>query len=143
MSAKELVHNFFANMEAGDVEGTLALVAPGTHIKLVPLNREGTAEETGREYLTQLKSAFPDLQVRVRRAFVGKDGTGVAEVVIQGTQSDDFFGIINQEKLMDLEQVWLLHMSNGSIDNITAYWCQNKLYRRLGVKRLDRITITA
>ena len=44
---------------------------------------------------------------------------------------------------MDLDQVWLLHVGDGAIDRITTYWCQNRLYRRLGVKRLDHITITA
>jgi hypothetical protein len=58
-------------------------------------------------------------------------------------QAADFFGIINQEKLMDLDQVWFLHVKDGVIDRIKAYWCQNRLYRRLGVKRLDQITITA
>ena len=44
---------------------------------------------------------------------------------------------------MDLDQVWFLHVHDGAIDHIKAYWCQNRLYRRLGVKRLDHVTITA
>ncbi len=79
----------------------------------------------------------------MRRLFVGSDNTAVAEVTIEGNQAADFFGINNQEKLMDLDQVWLLHVDDGAIDRIKAYWCQNRLYRRLGVKRLDHITITA
>ncbi len=100
------------------------------------------AGEVGRDYFQQLASAFPNLQVRVRRMFVGSDNTAVAEVTIEGNQAADFFGILNQEKLMDLDQVWLLHVGDGVIDRIKAYWCQNRLYRRLGVKRLDHITIT-
>jgi len=65
------------------------------------------------------------------------------QVTIEGTQAADFFGIINQEKFMDLDQVWFLHVTDGAIDRIKAYWCQNQLYRRLGVKRLDHVTITA
>ena len=79
----------------------------------------------------------------MRRLFVGNDNTAVAEITIAGTQAADFFGIVNQEKLMDLDQVWFLHMSDGVIDRIKAYWCQSRLYRRLGVKRLDHVTITA
>ncbi len=81
--------------------------------------------------------------MRVRRLFAGNDGTAVAEVTIEGTQAADFFGIINQEKFMDLDPVWLLHVTGGAIDRIKAYWCQNRLYRRLAVKRLDHVTITA
>jgi ketosteroid isomerase-like protein len=143
MSARDLVQTFFARMDVGDVEGTLALVAPEAPVNLIPLQLQGNASEVGRDYFQQLASAFPNLQVRMRRLFVGSDNTAVAEVTIEGNQAADFFGILNQEKLMDLDQVWLLHVGDGAIDRIKAYWCQNRLYRRLGVKRLDHITITA
>lgn len=143
MSALDLAKAFFTRMDAGDVEGTLALVAPDAPVTLIPLQLQGNAREVGRDYFQQLAGAFPDLQVRVRRLFVGSDNTAVAEVTIEGNQAADFFGINNQEKLMDLDQVWLLHVDDGAIDRIKAYWCQNRLYRRLGVKRLDHITITA
>ena len=143
MSAQDLVQTFFAKMDAGDVEGTLVLVAPEAPVNLIPLQLQGSASEVGRDYFQQLASAFPNLQVRVRRLFVGSDNTAVAEVTIEGNQAADFFGILNQEKLMDLDQVWLLHVGDGAIDRIKAYWCQNRLYRRLGVRRLDHITITA
>jgi ketosteroid isomerase-like protein len=143
MSAQDLVQTFFAKMDAGDVEGTLALVVSEAPVNLIPLQLQGSASEVGRDYFQQLASAFPNLQVRVRRLFVGSDNTAVAEVTIEGNQAADFFGILNQEKLMDLDQVWLLHVGDGAIDRIKAYWCQNRLYRRLGVRRLDHITITA
>lgn len=143
MSTLDLAQTFFARMDAGDVDGTLALVVPDAPVTLVPLQLQGNAQEVGRDYFQQLAGAFPNLQVRVRRLFVGSDNTAVAEVTIEGNQAADFFGILNQEKLMDLDQVWLLHVGDGAIDRIKAYWCQNRLYRRLGVKRLDHITITA
>ena len=143
MSALDLAETFFARMDAGDTDGMLALIAPNAQITLVPLQLQENAKEVGRDYFQQLASAFPNLQVRRRRLFVGSDNTAVAEVTIEGNQAADFFGIVNQEKLMDLDQVWLLHVDDGVIDRIKAYWCQNRLYRRLGVKRLDHITITA
>ena len=143
MSNKDVTRTFFARMNAHDTSGTLALVAPHANVTLVPLKLQGDAENVGRLYLEQLMRAFPDLSVRVRRLFVGDDDTAVAEITIEGTQAADFFGIINQEKLMDLDQVWFLHVSDGVIDRIKTYWCQNRLYRRLGVKRLDHVTITA
>jgi len=130
-------------MDTHDTSGALALVAPHANVTLVPLNLQGDAEYVGRQYFEQLMSAFPDLSVHLRRLFVGNDNTAVAEIMIEGTQAADFFDIINQEKLMDLDQVWFLHVNDGVIDRIKAYWCQNRLYRRLGVKRLDHVTITA
>ncbi len=143
MSNKDVARTFFARMDSHDTSGALALLAPHANVTLVPLKLQGDAENVGRQYLEQLMSAFPDLSVRVRRLFVGNDDTAVAEITIEGTQAADFFGIINQEKLMDLDQVWFLHVQDGVIDRIKAYWCQNRLYRRLGVKRLDHVTITA
>ena len=143
MNSIDVARTFFARMDSHDASGALALVAPHASVTLVPLKLQGDAENVGRQYLEQLMSAFPDLSVRVRRLFVGNDNTAVAEITIEGTQAADFFGIINQEKLMDLDQVWFLHVNDGAIDRIKAYWCQNRLYRRLGVKRLDHVTITA
>lgn len=143
MNSMDVARTFFARMDTHDTSGALTLVAPHTNVALVPLNLQGDAENVGRQYFEQLMSAFPDLSVRVRRLFVGNDNTAVAEIAIEGTQAADFFGIINQEKLMDLDQVWFLHVNDGVIDRIKAYWCQNRLYRRLGVKRLDHVTITA
>ena len=143
MNDQDVARTFFARIDSHDSSGALALVASQTEITLVPLKLQGEVEQVGRQYFEQLLSAFPDLSVQVRRLFVGNDNTAVAEITIEGTQAADFFGIINQEKLMDLEQVWFLHINDGVIDSIKSYWCQNRLYRRLGVKRLDHITITA
>jgi predicted ester cyclase len=143
MNSLDIARAFFASMDARDANGVIALVNPHANVSLVPLHLQGAAEDVGRRYIEQLVSAFPDLSVRVRRLFVGDDNTAVAEITIAGTQAADFFGIVNQEKLMDLDQVWFLHINDGVIDHIKAYWCQNRLYRRLGVRRLDHVTITA
>jgi ketosteroid isomerase-like protein len=142
MSSLDIAGTFFARMTARDSIGVLALVTPHAKVTLVPLHLQGDAEDVGRRYFEQLASAFPDLSVRVRRLFLGNDNTAIAEITIAGTQAADFFGIINQEKLMDLDQVWFLHINDGVIDRVKAYWCQSRLYRRLGVKRLDHVTIT-
>jgi hypothetical protein len=82
--------------------------------------------------------------VRVRRLFVTGDNTAVAEITIDGTQSDAFLAVANQEKHFDLDQAWMLKVTpDDRISAVIAYWDQNQLYRRLGVKRLDKVTITA
>ncbi len=142
MSATTIAQQFVANMGAGNVNATLALVAPNAQVKIYPLNAEG-GNEIVRDYLQQLATAFPELTIRTRRLFVGGDNTAVVEIAIRGVQAGEFFGILDQEKLLDLDQVWMLHITDDKIDNITAYWDQNRLYRRLAVKRQDRVTITA
>ena len=62
-------------------------------------------------------------------------------LAVEGTQAADFLGAINQEKHLDIEQAWVLSTDGQVITGLTAYWDQNKLYRRLAVKRLDHIAI--
>jgi ketosteroid isomerase-like protein len=143
MDAQATARGFFERVEAGDVAGALALTAADGEFQAVPLGIKGTIGTDGREVLEELRRALPDVSLRTTRLFAGRDGTAVAEVTVDGTQADDLFGIVNQEKHVDWRTVWLLHVDGGRIDGIRAYWCQNQIYRRLGVKRLDHVTITA
>src|SRR5580704_8327019 len=131
-------------METGEVDEILGMMTPEAAMSLVPLDRHGPAAADGASYLRELFGSFPDLQVRVRRLFVTGDNTAVAEITIDGTQADDFLAVANQEKHVDLDQAWMLMVTpDDRISAVTGYWDQNQLYRRLGVKRLDKVTITA
>lgn len=134
---------FLSKIAQRDIEGALALTMEDASIEILPIGVKGTVGRDGKAFFEELVTAFPDLKLRPRRLFAGKDGTAVAEVTIDGTQSGEFLGVINQEKHVDLDQGWLLHVKGGRIDRIKMFWCQNMLYRRLAVKRLDRVTITA
>jgi len=144
LSARELAEKFFGHVEAGEVDEILGMVTPEATVSLVALNRHGPMAAEGASYLRELSSCFPDLLVRVRRLFVTGDNTAVAEITIDGTQADAFLAVTNQEKHVDLDQAWILMVTpDDRISAVIAYWDQNQLYRRLGVKRLDQITITA
>lgn len=144
MSSRSLAEEFFAHMEAGDVDEILGMMTPEATVSLVPLNWHGPMAAGGASYLRELSRSFPDLLVRVRRLFVTGDNTAVAEITIDGTQGDAFLAVANQEKHFDLDQAWMLTVTpDDRISAVIAYWDQNQLYRRLGVKRLDKITITA
>jgi|HubBroStandDraft_6_1064221.scaffolds.fasta_scaffold15444_3 steroid delta-isomerase-like uncharacterized protein len=144
MSARSLAEKFFALIEAGKVDEILGLMTPDATVSLVPLNRHGPMAADGASYLRELSRSFPDLLVRVRRLFVTGDNTAVAEITIDGTQADAFLAVANQEKHVDLDQAWMLMVTpDDRISAVIAYWDQNQLYRRLGVKRLDKVTITA
>jgi predicted ester cyclase len=144
VSADSLAGKFFDRLQAGAVGDILGLMTPDATVSLVPLNRHGPMAADGAAYLQELTRAFPDLVVYVRRLFVTEDNTAVAEITIDGTQAGDFLGVAHQEKHVELDQAWLLTVTpEDRISAVIAYWDQNQLYRRLGVKRLDKITITA
>ena len=144
MTARSLAEKFFGHVEAGEVDEILGMMTPDATVSLVPLNRHGPMTADGAYYLRELARSFPDLLVRVRRLFVTGDNTAVAEITIDGTQAGDFLAVANQDKHFDLDQAWMLTVTpDDRISAVIAYWDQNQLYRRLGVKRLDKITITA
>jgi steroid delta-isomerase-like uncharacterized protein len=144
MSARSLAEKFFGLVEAGEVDEILGMMTRDATVSLVPLNRHGPMAADGASYLRELSRSFPDLLVRVRRLFVTGDNTAVAEITIDGTQADAFLAVANQEKHVDLDQAWMLMVTpDDRISAVIAYWDQNQLYRRLGVKRLDKVTITA
>jgi ketosteroid isomerase-like protein len=139
-----MAEKFFGHMEAGEVDEILGMATPAATVSLIPLNRHGPMAADGAHYLRELARSFPDLLVRVRRLFVTGDNTAVAEITIDGTQADDFLAVTNQDKHFDLDQAWILTVEpDDRISAVIAYWDQNQLYRRLGVKRLDKVTITA
>jgi predicted ester cyclase len=144
MSARSLAEEFFGRLQAGEVDEILGLMTPEATVSLVPLNWHGPMADGGASYLRELFRSFPDLVVHVRRLFVTGDDIAVAEITIDGTQADDFLAVVSQEKHVDLDQAWMLKVTpDDRISAVTAYWDQNQLYRRLGVKRLDQVTITA
>jgi steroid delta-isomerase-like uncharacterized protein len=144
LTARGTAEKFFRHMQAGEVDEILGLMTPDAIVSLVALNRHGPMAADGASYLRELAGAFPDLLVRVRRLFVTADRTAVAEMTIQGTQAGDFLALANQEKHLELDQAWMLTITpDDRISAVVAYWDQNQLYRRLGVRRLDKITITA
>lgn len=144
MSAHTLAGEFFGRLQAGEVDDILGLMTPDATVSLVPLNRRGPMATEGAAYLRELVRSFPDLLVSVRRLFVTAGNTAVAEITIDGTQAGDFLGLVNQEKHVELDQAWMLQVTPADrISAVTAYWDRNQLYHRLGIKRLDKITITA
>jgi ketosteroid isomerase-like protein len=138
--ARELALGFFGALSRGDAESALGLIDPDARFEIVPAALRGVAAREGRQFMEALVAAFPDLTIRVRSVMGTKD-LAVLEVKLEGTQAADFLGILNQEKHVDVDQAWMVWAARGRIVGVRAYWCQNQLYRRLAVKRLDRVSI--
>ena len=99
-----------------------------------------TGADALREVLADLVRGFPDLMISVSRVITTGDVV-TALFKAEGTQSADYAGAINQEKHLDIDQAWRFVTGGGLITEVTAYWCQAQLYRRLAVKRYDEIAI--
>src|SRR5262245_21610315 len=138
---KDVVREFFVRLDAHDKEGLFQMCGATSTIDIGPAKIRGSGSDVATKFFGELLRAFPDLRIIVR-SLMGNDTHSVAEITIQGSQAADFLGVHNQDKFIDHEQAWLFQVDNGKIAAARAYWCQNALYRRLAVKRLDQISIT-
>jgi predicted ester cyclase len=141
-SALEVAGAFMTCLARHDVNGALTICAPSCSIHIVPLALQGAIHVEGRTFFETWINAFPDLSLTTRRMFATRDDVVAIETSFDGTQANAFLGAINQEKHVDLDEAWLLHISADCIGSVKLFWCQNQLYRRLAVRRLDRVTIT-
>ncbi len=135
-----VVEAFLDAFARGDVDGALALVAPQAVVTVHPLGIAGAGRDALRAVLGDLVRAFPDLLVTPAR-IIPTGGVVTALIKVEGTQADTYAGAINQEKHLDIDQAWRFTVTGGVITGVSAYWCQQQLYRRLAVKRFDAIAI--
>jgi steroid delta-isomerase-like uncharacterized protein len=137
---EQAVQDFLDALGRRDVAAALALTAADVSVTVHPLGVKGTGHATLRPVLSGLTDAFPDLLLTVQRLITTGDVV-TALVKVEGTQAGEYAGVVNQEKHMDLDEAWRFTVAGGAITAITAYWCQQQLYRRLAVKRFDQIAI--
>ncbi|WP_103382414.1 ester cyclase [Pseudonocardia dioxanivorans] len=138
--AGAVVAAFLSAVADHDLDGAFALVADDADVRLPAAGVNGDAA-AARGFLHATLTAFPDLTVRARRTVVAGDGTVVVELTLEGTQAGDYLGVVNQEKHLDVDEGWLFRVRDGRITAIHGYWCQNQVYRRLAVRRLDQPAI--
>ncbi|WP_329060720.1 nuclear transport factor 2 family protein [Amycolatopsis sp. NBC_01480] len=136
----ETVSAFLTAFGRRDVEAALSVVDDSVRVDIHPTGlREGGSAEL-RAFLTETATAFPDLLVTVKN-LIETGSVVTAELKVEGTQAAVYLGAINQEKHLDVDQAWRFTVSGDRVTAVDAYWCQNQLYRRLAVKRLDQISL--
>jgi predicted ester cyclase len=139
--ARAIAEAFLHRVSTGMIDSALTMVDANASAELTPLKLRGPASEVMRRYVIDMAEAFPELALRIRRLFVGLDGTAVAEVTVQGVQVAELWGIPSRGRVLELDQVWLLHVDdNMKMDRVGAYWCQYQLCKMLGARRLHRIS---
>jgi steroid delta-isomerase-like uncharacterized protein len=137
-AAARTAQAFLDALADGDVDAAVALGRPDLSVVVHPQGVRGTGRELLRTVLHDLSAAFPDLLITVNRLIVTGDVV-TALVKLEGTQAADYAGVPNQEKHIDLDEAWRFVVADGEISAVTAYWCQQQLYRRLAVQRFDQI----
>ena len=136
----QTVQVFLDALTGRDVAAALAVASPQVSVTVYPLGLHGGAIDELRAVLADLVTAFPDLLVTTGQVVVTGDVV-TALIKVEGTQAAGYAGAINQEKHLDLDQAWRFTVEDGAITQVSAYWCQQQLYRRLAVKRFDQIAI--
>ena len=131
---------FLAALARHDVDAAMALVDSQAAVTVHPFGLNDKGADVLRSVLADLVRAFPDLMVTVSRVITTGDVV-TALFKAEGTQAADYAGAINQEKHLDIDQAWRFTVTSGLITDVSAYWCQAQLYRRLAVKRYDEIAI--
>jgi ketosteroid isomerase-like protein len=135
----EAVEQFLGALARRDVEAAMASIARDARVIIYPLGVRDSSHAL-RGVLNDLVVAFPDLLLSVKRVITTGDVIA-AEFKVEGTQAADYAGAINQEKHLDVDQAWRFTVRAGLISEVHAYWCQQQMLRRLGVKRFDQIAI--
>ena len=136
----QIVQSFLDALARHDVEAAMAAVDPQVTVTVHPLGLHATGPEILKNVVTDLVRAFPDLMISVDRVIATGDVV-TALFKAEGTQAASYAGAINQEKHLDIDQAWRFTVTDGLITDVSAYWCQAQLYRRLAVKRYDEIAI--
>ena len=139
-SPAQTVQAFLDAFARHDIDSAMAVVASQVSVTVHPLGLHAAGADALRVFLADLLRGFPDLMISVN-AVISTGHVVTALFKAEGTQAADYAGAINQEKHLDIDQAWRFVAEHGLITEVTAYWCQAQLYRRLAVKRYDQIAI--
>ncbi|MFJ9778989.1 nuclear transport factor 2 family protein [Amycolatopsis sp. NPDC101161] len=134
------VTRFLTAFELGDVATALSVVDESVRVNLYAIGLRGAGKAELGGFLADTAAAFPDLRLTVRRT-IEAGSVVTVELKLEGTQAAGYLGAINQEKHLDVDQAWRFTVDGDRLTGVDAYWCQNQLYRRLAVKRLDQISL--
>jgi ketosteroid isomerase-like protein len=134
------VQTFTDALARRDVDAAMTVTASRVSVTVHPFGLYEKDAAVLRSVLADLVRALPDLMISVSRVITTGDVVTVL-LKAEGTQADGYAGAINTEKHLDIDQAWRFVIADGSITEVTAYWCQAQLYRRLAVKRYDQIAI--
>ena len=147
VSGAQVVESFLDAYRAHDVERMVELCDENARFRSVPfeiscrqrvVRGSGHVSTIGKLLWTGLINAFPDLTNEVTGIISGKDGQVAAEVVISGTQAQDWVPVRSRGRSFRSPHLLVFHVNElGKIDNITSYSDDAAVRQQLGAAELD------
>jgi ketosteroid isomerase-like protein len=142
-----LVKCFFEAYREHDVERMVDLCDDMARYRSVPLELwrkqrvirgDGKVRTIGKILWTGLIESFPDLSNEVTKITAGNDGYVAAEVVLSGTQAEDWGSIRSRGRSFRSPHLFLFHINeHEKIDNITSYSDNANVRVQLGCVEID------
>jgi ketosteroid isomerase-like protein len=145
--AAQVVEAFFDAYRGHDVERMVELCDERARYRSVPfeicrkqrvVRGNGHVCTIGKLLWTGLINAFPDLTNEVTRIISGNDGQVAAEVMISGTQAQDWVPVRTRGRRFRSPHLFVFHVNDlGKIDSITSYSDNAPVRQQLGAAELD------
>ena len=135
LSFKNACVEFMFAYQQKKVTKMLSFCDPEGTVFFTPLGEggKGKIHELGKQLWMGLIDSFPDIDNTVEAA-IAEDGESVrCQVVIRGTQTKDFAGIVNKGKHFDSDHIFVFHLNQeNKIDDIRITWDHEDFQRQLG-----------
>jgi SnoaL-like polyketide cyclase len=135
LSLKNACVSFMFAYQQRNVDKMLSFCDPEGEVFFKPLGEAGKGKigELGRGIWTSLIDCFPDIDNTVDAA-IAEDGDSVrCQVVIRGTQTKDFAGIVSKGKKFDSDHIFIFRLNDhNKIDRIEISWDHEDFQRQLG-----------
>lgn len=145
-NATDTARAFFDAYAAHDAEIMTALCSQNADFRYEPyelwgmqrvLRGSGKVRTVGKPLWNGEFVAFPDLDITVVSLAESEDGTVVAEVQRSGTQAGAWLTLRPSGATFDSRALFVLHVTDGLIDDLAAYWDQGRVFRQLGHNEID------
>ena len=133
------VEAFFEAFRRHDIKGMLTHCNPNGQVSIAPMGDDGKGQikTVGQKFWSELTEAFPNLSNEITTVFADLDGHVCAEVVVAGTQQEDFGTIKNQGLHFQLDQSFVFDVGfDGLIQKIDCYWDNATFYQQLRKRHL-------
>ena len=134
LSLKNECVSFMFAYQQRNVEKMLSFCDPSGSVHFKPLGDSGKGKiyELGKGLWSSLIDSFPNLDNTVDAA-IAEDGERIrCQVVISGTQSKDFAGIVSKGKHFDSDHIFIFRLNPaGKIENIEIEWDHEDFVRQL------------
>ncbi|PSR52367.1 hypothetical protein AHMF7605_01925 [Adhaeribacter arboris] len=125
--------HFMFSYQNKDVSRMMRFCDPAGEVYFVPLGEAGRGKigELGQNLWSLLIECFPDINNTID-AIVSEGEYIRCQVLITGTQAQDFAGIPNKGKKFNSDHIFIFHLNeNNKIDNIEIQWNHEDFVRQL------------